>query len=170
MFKRPGNLKGSTGFMKQTELYPFKCRSKSPTWSIFTFNLPSNLNVQVFTIFFSTVVFVLTTRRAPANRISWLFRWTRSRKKAISTYHCWQLHTVVFFSFLCVWRVIVELTKNNSCHSQLSYNLKRNFVKWHTLTGKETERNTRKKVNLSSDNVYFFFASFLLFHQTFGLN
>ena len=31
--------------------------------------------------------------------------------------------------FLCVWRVHVELTKNNSCHNQLSYNLERNIVK-----------------------------------------
>ena len=36
-FNRPGNLKGVTGFKKQTELYPYKCRSKSPTSSTLTF-------------------------------------------------------------------------------------------------------------------------------------
>ena len=30
-FNRRGNFKGVTGFTKQTELYPYKCRSKSPT-------------------------------------------------------------------------------------------------------------------------------------------
>ena len=50
MFKRPGDLIGVTGLMKQTELYPFKCENKSPTSSTFTFNGLSNLNVKVFTI------------------------------------------------------------------------------------------------------------------------
>ena len=40
----------------------------------------------------------------------------------------------------------MELTKNNSCHGQLSYNLERNIVKLLTLNGKKTERNTRKKL------------------------
>ena len=30
-FKRPGNLKGVAGFKKQTGLYPWKCRCKTPT-------------------------------------------------------------------------------------------------------------------------------------------
>ena len=51
MFKRPGNIKGVPGFIKQTELYPFKCESESPTSSTFTFNRLSNLNVNVFTTF-----------------------------------------------------------------------------------------------------------------------
>ena len=37
-FHRPGNLKGVAGFKILTELYPYKCRSKSPTSSPFTFN------------------------------------------------------------------------------------------------------------------------------------
>ena len=49
-FNRPGNLKGLTGFKKQTELYPYKCRSKSPTLSTFSFNRLSNSNVKVRTI------------------------------------------------------------------------------------------------------------------------
>ena len=49
-FNRPGNLKGLTGFKKQTELYPYKCRSKSPTSSTFIFNRFSNSNVEVLTI------------------------------------------------------------------------------------------------------------------------
>ena len=49
-FNRPGNLKGVTGFKKQTELYPYKCRSKSPTSSTFTFNRLSDSNVRILTI------------------------------------------------------------------------------------------------------------------------
>ena len=41
----------------------------------------------------------------------------------------------------------MELTKNNSSHSELSYNLEGNIVKGVTLTGKQTERNTRKKLS-----------------------
>ena len=50
MFKRPGNLKGVACFKKQTELYPYKCRSESPTSSTFTFNRLSYSNVKVGTI------------------------------------------------------------------------------------------------------------------------
>ena len=105
------------------------------------------------------IMFVLTTRRAPVNSIlSWLFRWPRSCKKAISTYHCWHLQTVFFLS---VWRLQVELAKNNLCHSQLSYNLERNIVKWVTITAKQTERITQK--NLSK--IYHLIMSiFSLFH------
>ena len=49
-FNRPGNIKGVAGFKKQTELYPYKCRSKSPALSTFTFNRLSNSNVKVLTI------------------------------------------------------------------------------------------------------------------------
>ena len=57
-FNRPGNLKGVAGFKKQTELYPYKTRSKSPTSSTFSFNRLSKSNVKF-----------LTTRRAPVNSI-----------------------------------------------------------------------------------------------------
>ena len=77
---RPGNLKGVADFKKQAELYPYKCRSKSLTSSTFTFNRLSKSNVKA--------LFVLTTRKAPVNSISWLFRWPISNKKTISTYHC----------------------------------------------------------------------------------
>ena len=50
LFKRPGNLKGVAGFKKQTELYSYKCRSKSSTSSTFTSNGLSNSNVKVLTI------------------------------------------------------------------------------------------------------------------------
>ena len=43
----------------------------------------------------------------------------------------------------------MELTKNNSYHSQVSYNLERNIVNLLTLTGKQTERSTRKKLSTS---------------------
>ena len=49
-FNLPGNFKGVTGFKKQTELYPYKCRSKSPTSSTFTFNGLFNSTVKVLTI------------------------------------------------------------------------------------------------------------------------
>ena len=50
MFKRPGYLKGVACFMKQTELHPYKCRSKSPTSLTFTFNRLPNSNGKVLTI------------------------------------------------------------------------------------------------------------------------
>ena len=49
MSKRPCNLTGVAGFKKQTELYPYKCRSKTPTSSTFTFNRLSNSNVKELT-------------------------------------------------------------------------------------------------------------------------
>ena len=65
----------------------------------------------------------------------------------------------------------MELTKNNTCHGQLSYNLERNILKWLPLTAKQTERKTEEALyNLSSDNVYLLFVSFCRFHETFGLN
>ena len=66
----------------------------------------------------------------------------------------------------------MELTKNNSCHSQLSYNLERNIVKGLCLTGKQTERNTRKKLSTTyrPNIVRLFFASFCRFHEFFGVN
>ena len=55
----------------------------------------------------------------------------------------------------------MEITKNNSCHSQLSYSLKRKIVKWLTLSGKETERITEKKLS----TIYHLKMSiFFLFH------
>ena len=44
-FNRAGNPKGVAGFKKQTELYLYKHRSKSPS-----FNRLSNSNVKVVTI------------------------------------------------------------------------------------------------------------------------
>ena len=49
-FHRPGNLTRVAGLKKQTELYLYKCRSKSPTSSTFSFNRLSNSNVKVFAI------------------------------------------------------------------------------------------------------------------------
>ena len=66
MFKCPGNHKGVAGVKKQTDLYPYKCRSKSPTSSAFTYNRLSNSNSHCTYDLF-------TTRRAPVNSISWLF-------------------------------------------------------------------------------------------------
>ena len=55
----------------------------------------------------------------------------------------------------------MELTKNNSCHSQLSHNLERNIVKLLTLTGKQTERSPRKKL---STTFHVIMSLFSLFH------
>ena len=114
------------------------------------------------------VVFVVTTRRALVNSISWLFWWSSSCKKTIITYHCWHWHTVS----LCVWILHVELTKKHSSHSHLSYNLKRKTKKWPTLTGKQTEGNTWKK---RARTYHLMMPIFSLFHfvssvKFFGLN
>ena len=49
-FNRPGNLKGLTGFNKQTELYPYKCQRIGPTLLTFSVNRLSNSNVKVRSI------------------------------------------------------------------------------------------------------------------------
>ena len=53
-FDRAGNLKGVAGLRKKkkkkTKLYPFKCRSKGPTSSTFSFNWLSKSNVKILTI------------------------------------------------------------------------------------------------------------------------
>ena len=43
-FHRPGNLKGVASLKKDMKLYPYNCRSKSPTSSTFSFNRLSNSN------------------------------------------------------------------------------------------------------------------------------
>ena len=55
----------------------------------------------------------------------------------------------------------MELIKNNSCESQLSYNLERNIVKRLTLTGKQTERITQRKL---STMYHVIMSIFSLFH------
>ena len=66
----------------------------------------------------------------------------------------------------------MELTRNNSSHSQLFYNLERNVVKLLTLTGKQTEKEHTEEddFNLSSDNVYLLLVLFCRFHENFGRN
>ena len=49
-FHRLGNLTGVAGLKKQTELYLYKYRNKSPLSSTFSFNRLSISNVKVFTI------------------------------------------------------------------------------------------------------------------------
>ena len=55
----------------------------------------------------------------------------------------------------------MELTKNNSYHSQLSDNLERNIVNLLTLTGKQTERNTQRKLSTTYQLIM---SIFPLFH------
>ena len=52
------------------------------------------------------------------------------------------------------------LTKNNWSYSQLSGKLERNIVKRLTLTRKQTERNTRKKLPRSYHLIMSIFSSF----------
>ena len=54
----------------------------------------------------------------------------------------------------------MELTKNNSYHSQLSDNLERNIVKLLTLTGKQTERNTQRKPSTTYQLITSIFSLF----------
>ena len=117
-FHRPGNLKGVAGFKILTELYPYKCRSKSPISSTFSFSRLSNLNVK-YMRFLKEYGVLVTTRRAPVYSIGWLSRWSSFCKKAIIPYHWEEWHT----GFLCMWRLYVELTKNTSPDSQLFYKL-----------------------------------------------
>ena len=46
-----GNFRGAAGLKKQTDLYLYKCRSKSQTSSTFSFNRLSNSNAKVLTIY-----------------------------------------------------------------------------------------------------------------------
>ena len=96
-FHRPGNFKGLACFKILTELYPYKCRSKSLTTSTISFNRLYKSNVQVHTIFLRNMVFVVTTRRAQVNSIGWLFRWLSCRNKEIITYHWWEWQTAFFW-------------------------------------------------------------------------
>ena len=55
----------------------------------------------------------------------------------------------------------MELTKNTSSHSQLSYNLERNIVKRLTLTAWKANRKDQTEealYNLSSDIIYLLFV------------
>ena len=128
-FHPPGNLNLRSGWFWETNWIMLTQMSEQKSNLIHLhFESSSQLKCISTYDFFRIVVFVLTTRKAPINIISCLFRCLIARycKKAITTYHdCRQLHTV----FLCVWTVHVELGKNNSCHCQLSYNLERNIVK-----------------------------------------
>ena len=103
---------------------------------------------------FRILVFVLTTRRAPVNNISWSFRWPWSCKNPIITSHSWQLD----IAFLCEERLHVELTKNNSSHSQLFYNLERNVVKWLTFP-LPAEWALRALIDVTLSNARRFYSS-----------
>ena len=54
----------------------------------------------------------------------------------------------------------MEGTKNYWSHSQLSCNLERNIVKLLILTGKQTERNTRRKLSTTYSLIMSIFSSF----------
>ena len=67
----------------------------------------------------------------------------------------------------------MELTKNNSCHSQLSYNVERNIVKGMTYLNWKANRKEHMEealYNLLSENISLLFVSFSRFHETFALN
>ena len=54
----------------------------------------------------------------------------------------------------------MELTKNNMYRSKLSYNLQRNIVNLLTLTGKQTERNTQRKLSTTYQLIMSIFSLF----------
>ena len=54
----------------------------------------------------------------------------------------------------------MELTKNTSSRSQLSYKLEQKVVKGLTLTGKKTQRNTLNKFSRTYHVMMFFFSFF----------
>ena len=55
----------------------------------------------------------------------------------------------------------MALTKNTSSHSQLCYKLeKKNIVKCLTITGKETQRNTPKKLSTTCHVITSIFSLF----------
>ena len=77
-FNLPGNLKGVAGFKNQTELYQHSCLRKKFNLINLHFSSFFQLKCQTTYNLFRIVVFVLTTRRAPVNCISWLFQWLSS--------------------------------------------------------------------------------------------
>ena len=60
----------------------------------------------------------------------------------------------------------MELTRNNSCQSYLSNNIKIKHSKMPCLKWKENRKEQTEEdlFNLSSDNVYLLFVSFARFH------
>ena len=66
----------------------------------------------------------------------------------------------------------MELTRNNSCQSYLSNNIKRKQCKMPCVKWKETKKEHMEEdiFNLSCDNVYLRFVSFGRFHKTFAFN
>ena len=66
----------------------------------------------------------------------------------------------------------MELTRNNSCQSYLSNNIKRKHCKIPCVKWKENRKeHTEEDIfNLSSDNVYLLFVSFGRFHKIFAFN
>ena len=57
----------------------------------------------------------------------------------------------------------MELTKNTSSRSQLSYKLEQKVVKGLTLIGKKTQRKTLNKLSRTYHVTMFFFFLFHLF-------
>ena len=57
---------------------------------------PTQILIESTYDLFRAVLFVVTTRRALVNSITWLFPWSSSCKKAIITYHYWRWNIVFF--------------------------------------------------------------------------
>ena len=78
-----------------------------------------------------------------------------------------------------MWKLYVELTKNSSSHSQLSYKVEKkkktqNGIKRLTLTGNDAEEEHTEEGQLSRTYhlimSIFFFVSFCRFLKNFGSN
>ena len=114
MFKRPGNLKGVNGFKKQTELYPYKCQSKSPTSSTFSFNRLSKSNVESTYDLFRTGV-LLVYRAAIFNKI---VKWQQKRDTFSKLVNLHLTSTMIICS---IFRYLKEtLHRESNFHQQLA--------------------------------------------------
>ena len=82
------------------------------------------------------------------------------------------LLTVALCFFLFVWILHLELTRNTSSHSELSYMLQKKHYKVTYLNWKGNTKEHMEEAlwNLSSDNVYVLLVSFCRFHANIGLN
>ena len=103
-------------------------------------------------------MFVVTTRRAPINSIT--YKVVISMIKFLQKGDYYLLLLTVECCFFYAWSLHGELTKNTSSLSQLSYKLEKDIVKLLTLTGKETQRNTRKKLSRTYHLIMSIFSLF----------
>ena len=119
-FNRPCNLKGVAGLRKQAELYPRKCWSKSPTSSSFGFNRFSSSNVKVFTICLG--LWCLREQQEEHLLTAYVGHFDDQVLAKRDLLPIFAERETLFFIGV---EIHVELTKDISSRSQLSYKLKK---------------------------------------------